>query len=152
MRPNSGYSFSAAATDCSDKGSGVVTAPAARIGIFQNSSPAITYSGRWKRTAASGASGGSITYTTQGGAGAALNFTGRQVAWVASRSAGRGRASVYIDGHLIKIVDLHAASLARRKVVFVRTFTSAGPHRIKVIARGTAGRPMVDVDAFLVLR
>jgi hypothetical protein len=152
MRANTGYQFLVSATDCADNVTASPTAGSGRIGIFQNSSPAITYSGHWKRTAASGASGGSITYTTQRGAGAALNFTGRQVAWVASRSALRGRASVYVDGHLVKVVDLHAASLARRRVVFVRTFTSTGPHRIKVIARGTAGRPMIDVDAFLVLR
>jgi hypothetical protein len=152
MRVNTGYQFLVSATDCADNVTASPTAGSGRIGIFQNSSPAIAYSGHWKRTAASGSSGGSITYTTQRGAGAALNFTGRQVAWVASRSAGRGRASVYIDGHLVKVVDLHAASLARRRVVFVRTFTAAGPHRIKVIARGTSGRPMIDVDAFLVLR
>jgi hypothetical protein len=151
LRFNATYRFHVTATDCSDNVS-TVSGGTARVGVYQNGSPSITYSGSWKRASVSGASGGGISYTTRRGSGAALNFTGRQVAWVASKSAGRGRANVYVDGQLIKVVDLHAGSLVRRQVVFTRTFPTAGAHRIKVIAQGTPGRPMVDVDAFLVLR
>jgi trimeric autotransporter adhesin len=152
VRPNFSYHFKAAAKDCSDNASGLVSGPTDRISIFQNSSPAIGYAGRWTRARVSGSSGGSISYTTQRNASAVLHFTGRQVAWVASRSAGRGRAAVYIDGHLIKVVDLHSLRTARRQIVFVRTFASAAAHTIRIVCQGTAGRPMVDVDAFLVLR
>jgi hypothetical protein len=152
LRPNFTYHFKAFDTDCSDNVGSTVAGPSDRIGIFQNSSPSIHYTGSWTRGArVSGASGGTVNLTTHAGAGASLTFTGRQVAWVASKTATRGRASVYIDGHLVRTVDLHAAGTHRRQIVFVRTFTTAGTHTIRIVNQGTAGRPSIDIDALLVL-
>lgn len=152
LKPNFTYHFKAFDTDCSDNVGSTVTGPSDRIGIFQNSSPSIAYAGRWTRGArVSGASGGSVNLTTQAGASATLHFTGRQVAWVGSRSATRGRASVYIDGHLVRTIDLHSTATYRRQIVFVRTFSSSAAHTIRIVCQGTAGRPAIDVDALLVL-
>ena len=152
LRPNFSYHFKAFDTDCSDNVGSTVSGPTDRIGIFQNSSPSIAYAGSWTRGAhVSGASGGTVNLTTQAGASATLHFTGRQVAWVGSKSATRGRASVYIDGHLVRTVDLHSTATHRRQIVFVRTFSSSAAHTIRIVCQGTAGRPAIDVDALLVL-
>lgn len=152
--PNHTYSFQALATDCSDNvGVGYTTGPTSRITLTQNSSSAITYSGSWVRNArVSGASGGTLSYTTHAGASATLHFTGRQIAWVASKSPGRGKASVYVDGTRVAIVDLHAAGILRRQIVYTRAFAGVGAHTIRIVCLGTAGRPIVDIDALLALR
>ncbi|MGN6378103.1 MAG: hypothetical protein ACTHNU_04065 [Gaiellales bacterium] len=152
VKPGLGYHFKAAAKDCSDNVSSTASGPADVISSLQNTSSSIRYAGGWTRARVSGASGGSITYTKRRGASATLKFTGRQIAWVASRSSSRGRAVVYIDGHAIKTVDLHGSGIVRRQIVFVRTFTSAGTHTIRIVNQATSGRPIVDVDAMLVLR
>ncbi len=152
LRPNFTYHFKAFDTDCSDNVGSTVSGPSDRIGIFQNSSPSVAYAGSWTRGAhVSGASGGTVNLTTRAGAGATLHFTGRQVAWVASKTAARGRASVYIDGHLVRTIDLHSTATHRRQIVFVRTFSSSAAHTMRIVCQGTAGRPAIDVDALLVL-
>ena len=93
-----------------------------------------------------------ITSTSKKNSSAALTFTGRQVAWVASKSSLRGKARVYIDGKAIKTVDLHSKTLLRRRVVFTRGWTADGTHSIRIVCLGTKGRPAVDIDALLVLR
>jgi hypothetical protein len=78
-----------------------------------------------------------------------LAFTGRDVAWVATRSPIGGRAQVRIDGVAVATVDLRAGSTARRRVVFSRHFGDHRAHTLEIVALG-GGR--VEVDAFLVAR
>jgi hypothetical protein len=59
---------------------------------------------------------------------------------------------VYIDGHAVATVHLRATTAVQRRVVYTRTWATAGTHTIKVVALGTRLHPMVSVDAFLVLR
>ncbi len=60
-------------------------------------------------------------------------------------------ANVSIDGSLVSSarIDLRAARLLPRRIVFNKTFSTPGLHTIKVVVAGTRGRPRVDVDAFL---
>jgi hypothetical protein len=113
---------------------------------------AITYRGPWTATLDPTAIGGNLHHSDATGASAKLSFTGRDIAWVAEKGPGLGRARVYIDGSLRATVDLEAASEAPAKVVFRRHWSSAGSHTIKVVVEGTAGRPTVTVDAFVILR
>jgi hypothetical protein len=88
------------------------------------------------------------------GASASHTFTGRQVAWIASRGPNRGRAKVFVDGALAATVDLHAGSMRHRQVAFVARWEDAGPHSIvvKVISKGSASSgSRVDADAFITL-
>ena len=39
-----------------------------------------------------------------------------------------------------------------RQVVFIRNWAANGTHSIKVVPVGTAGRPRIDIDAFVILR
>jgi subtilisin len=90
-------------------------------------------------------------YSTQAGARATLDFTGRSVSWITTRGPKRGKARVYVDGALVTTVDLYAASNQFRWVAFSQSWSSAGSHQLRIEVRGTAGRPRVDLDAFVVV-
>jgi hypothetical protein len=57
-----------------------------------------------------------------------------------------------VDGVLEASVDTYAASTSYRQVVFARSWSTLGPHTLKIVVVGTAGRPRVDIDAFEVLQ
>jgi trimeric autotransporter adhesin len=142
------YTFAAMATDCSDNSSAYVSSAPVRLSAVKRS---IAYHGTWARTVAPNAYGGSARRAGKAGASASLRFSGREVAWVASLAPGYGSARVWIDGHAVATVHLHASSLVQRRVVYTRSWASAGTHTIRIVVLGTAGHPTVDVDALLVL-
>jgi hypothetical protein len=146
------YQFAASATDCSDLSSATVTSAPMHLTAYQNSSRSITYRGAWDGGRAPNAYGGSLRRSGRAGASAALRFTGREIAWVASKTPSSGSARVYVDGHAVATVHLRSTTAIQRRVVFTRTWATAGAHTIKVVALGTRSHPTVSVDAFLVLR
>jgi trimeric autotransporter adhesin len=146
------YQFAASATDCSDLSSATVTSAPVHLTAYQNSSRAIVYRGRWNGGRAPNAYGGSVRRTGRAGASAALRFTGREIAWVASKTPSSGSARVFIDGRAVATAHLRATRSVQRRVVFTRTWATPGAHTIKVVALGTRSHPLVSVDAFLVLR
>jgi hypothetical protein len=153
LKPNVTYTYRAYAKDCSDNISGAATGQSATVAVVQNSNSRLKYGGSWHRNyRVSSASGGSISYTTRKYANVQLNFTGRQIAWVASKSSTRGRAWVYVDGKLIKVVNLYSRSKLRRQIVFTRAFAKDGAHRIRIYNQATRGHSMIDLDAFVVVR
>ena len=110
---------------------------------------ALTYTKTWNTNTTANA-WGTTRYSTQRRATATLTFNGTDVVWIAQRGPKRGVANVFIDG--VKThVDLYSASLTERRVVFIATGLSNGPHTIKIKVKGTSGRPRVDVDGVLVL-
>ena len=116
----------------------------------QESSSRIDYAGGWRRAAHPDYLGGHAKATTHAGARARLTFKGSAVAWVGPTGPTRGQAKVYIDGALAATVNTRADSFHAKRVLFRKTWGSVGQHRIAVVASGTAGHPMVAVDAFLV--
>jgi hypothetical protein len=140
------------ATDCVDNASAFKLGASMRLTAFQDGNAAIHYAGGWTRSNAPLAYGNTIHTTTHKGASATLKFTGRQVAYVATRRANRGTAHVYIDGKLAANVNLHNGTQMHRRIVFTRSWPTDGAHTIKVVCAGTAGHAMVDVDAFLTVR
>jgi trimeric autotransporter adhesin len=146
------FTFQAEATDCADNTSAFVSSAPVRVTAFQNSSAAIAYRGRWSPVYAPNAFGGSVKRSGASGASATLRFTGRQVAWVASGGAGYGSARVLIDGRSAGIVHLRSTATVRRRVVFARTWQVDGAHTIRIVALGTAGHPLIDVDSLITIR
>ena len=146
------YTFAAAATDCSDNTSAFVTAAPVWLSTFQNSSRSITFRGGWSGVHAPNAFGGSVRRSGAAGASAALHFTGREVAWVATLGPGYGSARVLIDGRSVGTVHLHASKQVQRRVVFTRTWATSGAHTIKIVGLGTHAHPLVNLDALLTLR
>jgi Zn-dependent metalloprotease len=110
----------------------------------------LTYTKTWLTNNTAGTPWGNTRYSTKRRATAALAFTGTDVVWIAQRGPKRGVANVFVDG--VKThVDLYSISLSERRVVFIATGLSAGPHTIKIKVKATYGRPRVDVDGILVL-
>ena len=123
--------------------------PSLTIARFQEKSSLVAYTGPWLLATSAHYSGGHARYATSTTRRVRLTFTGRDVAWVATRSPLGGRAEIRIDGVAAGTVDLRAGTTSYRRVVFVRHFTQSGRHALEVIPLG-GGR--VDVDAFLVTR
>ena len=71
---------------------------------------------------------------------------------MSSRSTNRGKADVYVDGAFVQTVDLYSATTTAQAIVFRRNWTTSGAHTIEIRVQGTAGRPKVDVDAFIRLQ
>ena len=57
-----------------------------------------------------------------------------------------------IDGEGVAKINLHASSLAYRRVVFAKAWASSGTHTISIVVSGTSGHPRVDLDALVVVR
>ena len=111
-----------------------------------------TLTGTWKAAPDPKASGGGTRYSTEQGATASLSFQGWAIGVVAQRGPDRGQADILVDGKKVASIDLHAATLQERRVVFSVRWNGLAGHTISVVVAGTQGRPRVDLDAFVVLR
>jgi hypothetical protein len=96
--------------------------------------------------------GGRAKFAKAAGAKATLIFTGRSVALVSRLGPTRGKVKIYLDGTRVATIDLYSSSYRNQRVVWARTFASAGKHRLSIVVSGTANRPRVDLDAIVVGR
>jgi subtilisin len=129
----------------------VETAVAVLPSSVSDRSTSLAYRGTWRQNISSPATNGSITTSSTTGATIRYRFTGLGVAVVAPTSSTRGQARVYIDGVYRATIDLRTSTLQHRRVVYARAFSTSGTHTIELRVLGTAGRPMVSLDAFVVL-
>ncbi len=151
LAPDYNYRFRIRAQDRAGNWSAWVYGPRFTVAAYAETHGAIRYSGTWRRVALSGAYGENVKYATIAGHQARLTFTGRNVAWVASKGPSRGQARVYIDGTYVTTVDLYSETASSRRVVFARKWSTPAHHTLEVRVVGTAEHPRVDVDAFVVL-
>jgi hypothetical protein len=82
----------------------------------------------------------------------AVGLTGRSVAWVSLKAPTRGKAGVYVNGRLVATVDLSTATWQPQRFVWTRTWATVATRTIDIRVLGTAGRPRVDIDGFVVIR
>ena len=108
------------------------------------------YSTRWSTVRAKSASGIGYRYTTTNGKAARLEFTGREVLYVAPRSSVSGYVRVYVDGVLAGRYNLRSSTSAAGQIVFRRSWATAGTHTIRVV--NDQGGRRTSLDAFVVLR
>jgi hypothetical protein len=111
---------------------------------------AARYASGWSARRSGAYAGGAEKYARRAGAAATYTFTGSQVAWTGSRAGTTGVATVYLDGRRVATVDTRGRS-AHRQLIWA-TSTRYGRHTLKVVVKGTAGRPTVAVDGFITLR
>lgn len=113
-------------------------------------SPALDVS--WRRADSSGASGGDVAVSDLAGSAATFVFYGTGVDWHTVRGPHQGRASVFVDGALVKTVDNYANAPA----VTVRSIAglALGLHELRIIvlgeARPAAAGTEISIDAFTV--
>jgi hypothetical protein len=107
----------------------------------------------WRTRRSSGASGGSLAESDLAGASVSFAFAGTGVDWITFRGPDQGRADVFIDGTLVKMVDGYAP---QPTFGVVRSFAGLadGIHTIRIVALGTARRAAsgsrVSIDRFVV--
>ncbi len=119
--------------------------------MSQESAPTVTRTGTWSIANSSSFDGGHDRYSTKANSSMSATFTGTGVAWVAPTGPTRGAARVYLDGVLQKAVSLYSKTATFRKLMYTHMWAAQGTHTLKIVVVGTAGRPRVDVDAFVVL-
>lgn len=150
------YQFRARALDQAGNWSAWSYSAAVRPVSHQENSATVKYNTAQTRVYLASAFGQHLKYTSKAGATSSLTFAGRGVAWIAPRAPNRGRAAVYIDGVRAATVDLYAASMQPRRVVFSREVSASVSHTIQVRVLGTRSAASsgvrVDLDAFVVLK
>jgi hypothetical protein len=154
LERGSTYRYMVRAKDEAGNWSAWAVGPRFSVAAHQENSSAISYAGgTWTRSALSGAYGGYVKYAKAQGARASFTFTGRNIAWVATKAPSRGTVEVYIDGTKVSTVDLYSATTQTRTLAFSQGWSASSSHTIYIKVLGTPStRALVDVDAFVVLR
>jgi hypothetical protein len=154
LERGSTYRYMVRAQDEAGNWSAWAVGPRFTVAAHQENSTAVSYpSGTWTRSALSGAYGGYVKYARAQGATATLTFTGRNIAWVATKAPSRGTAEVYVDGAKVSTVDLYSATTHTRTLAFSNGWSASNSHTMTIKVLGTPStRAVVDVDAFVVLR
>ena len=70
--------------------------------------------------------------------------------WIGSKGPTQGKAAVYLDGKLVRIIDLHTAVRHYRVKLYTVTLSKVGLHYLTIKVLGSPGHPTVVVDGFLV--
>jgi hypothetical protein len=159
LSPGNTYEFRVRATDNEGNTSGWASDPvdpAFEVDAQQENSGAIVHTGTWTQQALTSAYGGGVEYAKANGSTAQFTFSGQDVAWVTTKGPDRGKATVSVDGVVVKTVDLYASTTQFRKAVFSKANLPPGDHTIMVQVLGTknsaSSDTRVDIDAFGVLR
>ncbi len=126
-------------------------AAAFRLASIQESAAAVIDTGHWTARLSPAFIGGHAISASAAGATARITFTGRQIGWVTTVGPTRGQARIYVDGAYERTVDLRRATSAARLIMVLRSWPTSGRHTLEIRVVGTAGRPRVDVDAFVIV-
>lgn len=152
LTPGNAYRFRVRAVDDAGNPSAWAYGPSFTLDGYQESDAALSYAGAWRTAALGDAYGGGVRYSATVAESVRLAFTGRNVAWVAAAGPDRGTAEVFVDGRLVRTVDLYAAQGQPRLITFSRRWAATGRHEISIRVVGTSGRTRVDLDALVVAR
>jgi large repetitive protein len=120
--------------------------------LVQQSTTSIKYKGTWSAIKAKAYSGGSVKSARKAAASATFKFTGRAIGLVSTMGPKLGKVRVMVDGIKVATIDLSRPKLAYRQLVWQQSWAKSRSHTIKLIVLGTAGRPRVDLDAFVTIK
>jgi GH25 family lysozyme M1 (1,4-beta-N-acetylmuramidase) len=95
-------------------------------------------SGSWSPVTDAAASGGSYVINDVAGATSSLRFTGTGITWITVRGPQMGGAEIWVDGTLVRTVDLYASS-PRFDVPRTVTGLTDDAHVVRIVVRGTHG-------------
>jgi hypothetical protein len=149
LSPGHRYRFRVRAVDSAGRVSAWATGPT--TAVARPAQTAGTYTGTGWVTAGATAYIGSSAKASKSSTGrVTFAFRGTSVAWIGPVGPTRGRALVYLDGVLVKTVDLYKSTFVARRVLYAAKVAS-GNHTLTIRVAGTIGRPWVAIDAFAVL-
>lgn len=146
------------ATDCAGN-TAVSDDVTISIDTREDTSPTVTYKGRWRQL--STGEFGTVTYHTTRARGASFTaaFPGDgPVALVMDTGPNRGKADVYVDGRYRATLDSHAtidpndSDGLHHQVVVWQDWYGPGSHTLKVVNRATRRRPVIAFDTLVFRR
>ncbi|MEI7745312.1 MAG: hypothetical protein WCK58_16375 [Chloroflexota bacterium] len=123
----------------------------ATVALVQQAS-GVVYAKTWSVQALAGFSGGSVKWSKVASATASYTFTGRGIAFVTTRAATRGKVRIYVDNVLQGTYDLKATATGYRTLAWQKSWATSAKHTVRIVVLATAGRPRVDLDAFVVVK
>jgi hypothetical protein len=126
------------------------SAPTSDAALVQESSRQIKYSRGWTTADHPSYLGGHARQTTSSGARAVLRFTGHSVSWIGPVGPAGGEASVLIDGKAVTTVSTFASTFSPTGVLFKKSWSTTGTHRIAIVSKASDGRETVALDAFII--
>jgi spore germination protein YaaH len=151
LAPNHSYRYQVRARDRAGNVGAWVAGPTFRAYLRQEARASIAYGGTWRTATQAGSSGGAVRHATSAGASVRYTFSGRAIAVVSTLGPDRGDVRVYLDGTYVTTISTQASALSLRRVVFSKTWSTAGTHTLRLVVVGTAGHPRFDLDALEVL-
>ena len=78
-----------------------------------------------------------MVYSKTGGSTLTAKFSGSGIDWIGKNGPTHGKAEVYIDGKLVKVVDLYAAVASYGRTVYSTRSLGLGTHTLVIKALGT---------------
>jgi hypothetical protein len=150
MTPGASYQYRVYATDSVGHDSRTALSERYIGAVYDQDSPAITFSGGWKTLGSASDYGGSRMQTTRIGAVVQVNFVGSSVAIVTPFMPGGGKAKVFIDGVKQGVITVRGDSYEPRLVAFSR-YLGQGGHVLKIVTIGAPGKDKFALDAVIVL-
>jgi hypothetical protein len=103
---------------------------------FDDASVSVEYSGSATPASDAAAFLGTVTVIDGAGAQASLSFVGRRAGILVRRDASSGHAAIYLDGVLIRTVDLYSSTTRNKVYVYAASLTP-GAHTIAIAWTGT---------------
>lgn len=121
---------------------------------YSDTNSKLAWTGLWKSTSSSRHYGGKMRVSSTANSRVKATFTGSGITWIATKGPKYGKAQVYIDGKLVKTVDLYASKTTYRSKVYAKSGLSSAQHTIEIKVLGTrnsrSSSASVGVDSFLV--
>jgi hypothetical protein len=105
-------------------------------GVYEETSPDLSYTGTWRALSQQASSGGAIAHAS-GAAAASLSFVGSSVTWYGWKAPTAGIAEVYIDGKLHATVDNYASYIQPKTALHHAAGLGPGVHTIEIRSTGT---------------
>ncbi|MGW1277030.1 N-acetylmuramoyl-L-alanine amidase [Streptomyces tsukubensis] len=134
-----------------DQAGNAATAAVAATPVILQEAHAVK-TGAWSTKSSSSYLGGKSYSSATKNASLTWTFTGRSAAWVVSRAATSGQANVYVDGKLVKTVDLKSTATKYRDAIWTQTWATSAKHTVKIVVVGTAKRPTITTDGLVYIK
>ncbi len=116
-------------------------------GVYDDTSPKITYTGSWTPYVATGPYNGTLRYSSVIGQQATFVIEGNRFSLTYTANSNRGVAEIYVDGVLYATVNQYNATLAWQRTWTSGLLTDVGPHTVRIVHKSGS---IVDIDAVTV--
>ena len=131
-----------------------VLASQINIPLFEESDPAIKYTGTWNSLVCNPCKNGLLKYSGQTGARAEFSFYGTGIRWHTAKAPVLGKAKIYFDGAYKGMIDLYRSTV-QYPLVLGGSGIPAGNHTLTIEVSGQknsgSSGNYVLIDAFEVV-